>query len=77
MTSGTTRFVVGTGPAAVLNTANDAASGSVLTSALCNNLYAADFSAAKTGYAVGRTSAGTAVTVLKTTDAGASWTAVW
>ena len=69
-------FAVGTGATAVLKTTTGGASWAAVSSPLCKNLYAVDFTSATTGYAVGRTSAGTAPTVLKTTNGAASWTAV-
>jgi hypothetical protein len=39
-------------------------------------LHAVDLTSGATGYAVGRTAAGTAAAVLRTTNGGSSWTVV-
>ena len=76
LVSATAGFAVGTGAAAVLKTTTGGASWTAVSSPLAKNLQAVDFSSAKTGYAVGRTAAGTAPTVLKTTNGATSWSAV-
>jgi photosystem II stability/assembly factor-like uncharacterized protein len=69
-------LAVGSGAAAVLKTTNGGAKWTAVSAPLAKNLYAVDLTSAATGYAVGRTAAGTSATVLKTTNGGTTWSAV-
>jgi photosystem II stability/assembly factor-like uncharacterized protein len=72
----TAGVAVGAGAGAVLKTSNGGITWTAASVPLARNLYAVDLTSATTGYAVGRTSAGTAATVLKTANGGTSWSAV-
>ena len=72
----TAGVAVGTGASAVRRTANGGVTWTAVSAPHAKNLYAVDLTSATTGYAVGRTAAGTAATVLKTTNGGASWSVV-
>ena len=60
----------------MLRTTNGGAKWTAVSAPLAKNLYAVDLTSATTGYAVGRTAAGTAATVLKTTNGGSRWSTV-
>jgi photosystem II stability/assembly factor-like uncharacterized protein len=69
-------YAVGSGATAVLKTGDGGASWTAVATPLGKNLFAVDFISATTGYAVGRTAAGTAPMVIRTTSSASSWTAV-